>query len=253
MITLLTDSTRDWKGAIALSPARVIVQDIPIEERFLTSLSPSVETVSCSSPCFLDWHPPQDPEVERLIQALSVTEAMSVELARLYAHTLCLAILARAHGRPLINRTGTRKRSVVALPQWRLKRVTNYIEAHMAEPIRLADLAKAAGLTRMYFAAQFRAAVGICPHQYLVRERVRHAQTLLLDSNRTVLDVALSVGFQTQAHFTAVFRRFVGETPHRWRVSVAPSDDRDRVNEPLRQWRDAPHSVAGSTRSPGLA
>ncbi|MHB8883844.1 MAG: helix-turn-helix domain-containing protein [Methylovirgula sp.] len=103
------------------------------------------------------------------------------------------------------------------LPKWRLKRVADYIEAHLDKAITLADLARAAGLTPMHFAAQFRAATGRRPHEYLLRCRIALAMELLADSNERLVDVALSTGFQTQAHFTTVFKRFAGTTPHRWR------------------------------------
>jgi AraC-like DNA-binding protein len=104
-----------------------------------------------------------------------------------------------------------------ALPKWRLKRAFDFIEEHLAEPITLAEIAGYAGLSRMYFAAQFRAATGLRPHEYLLRRRIERAQELLSLSCLTLVEVALSVGFQTQAHFTTVFKRFAGETPHQWR------------------------------------
>jgi len=103
------------------------------------------------------------------------------------------------------------------LQKWRLKRVVEYVEVHLSDPIRLPDLAGAAGLTRMHFAAQFRIAVGMRPHHYVLRRRIDRACQLLRDPGLTLVEVALGVGFQTQAHFTTVFRRYVGETPHRWR------------------------------------
>jgi AraC family transcriptional regulator len=75
----------------------------------------------------------------------------------------------------------------------------------------------------MHFAAQFRAAMGIRPREYILRRRIERAQGLLRDSERPLVDVALSVGFQTQAHFTTVFRRFTDETPLRWRRAILGS------------------------------
>jgi AraC family transcriptional regulator len=83
------------------------------------------------------------------------------------------------------------------LQKWRMKRVI--------------------GLTRMHFAAQFRAATGRRPHDFVLQRRIDRARELLGDPELALVDVALSVGFQTQAHFTTVFKRFAGETPHRWR------------------------------------
>jgi AraC family transcriptional regulator len=103
------------------------------------------------------------------------------------------------------------------LQKWRLKRVLDYVEGHLGDPIKLRDLAAAAGFTRMHFAAQFRAAVGMRPHHYVLRRRVERSRELLRDPSLTLVEIALSVGFRTQAHFTTVFRRQVGTTPHRWR------------------------------------
>jgi len=113
------------------------------------------------------------------------------------------------------------RRRCSPLPTWRLKRTLTYIETHLDGAVSLADLAAAAGLTRMHFAAQFRVATGLRPHEFLLRRRIERAQELLASPNQTLVDVALSVGFQTQAHFTTVFKRFVGETPHRWRRANA--------------------------------
>jgi AraC-like DNA-binding protein len=69
----------------------------------------------------------------------------------------------------------------------------------------------------MHFAAQFRAATGIRPHEFVLRRRIERAQDMLRDSALPLAQVALDVGFQTQAHFTTVFRDHVQETPGRWR------------------------------------
>lgn len=106
-----------------------------------------------------------------------------------------------------------------ALPTWRLKRVVQHVDAHLERRVTLADMAAVAGLTRMHFAAQFRRATGTSPHGYLLQRRVERAKALLRDSSRPLVDIALSVGFGTQPHFTTVFKRFVGQTPHRWRQS----------------------------------
>lgn len=108
-----------------------------------------------------------------------------------------------------------------ALPKWRLKRVIEHVNINIAERISLADMARAAGLSRMHFAAQFRTATGMRPHDFLLRCRIETAQELLSQTDQRVIDIALAVGFQTQAHFTTVFRRMVGDTPRHWRVVQA--------------------------------
>ena len=105
------------------------------------------------------------------------------------------------------------------LPKWRLKRVVDYIEANVTRPIYLAELSNVAGLTRMHFAAQFRAATGCSPCKYILRRRVAYSQQLLLDPQLSIANVAAITGFSSQAHFTAVFKRIVGKAPVRWRQS----------------------------------
>jgi AraC-like DNA-binding protein len=104
-----------------------------------------------------------------------------------------------------------------ALPNWRLKRVEGYIDAHITELVSLEDLAASAGLSRMYFAAQFKAATGYRPREYVLSRRIEHAKGLMLQSDAELVEVALSAGFCGQAHFQTVFKRFVAETPAQWR------------------------------------
>jgi AraC-like DNA-binding protein len=108
---------------------------------------------------------------------------------------------------------------VNALPKWRLRRVEEHIKAHFDRCISLSDLAKVAGLSRMHFAAQFRAATGYRPREYLLHQRIEHAKLLLSSTDTPLAEVALAVGFCTQAHFSTVFKRIAGETPARWRCA----------------------------------
>jgi AraC-like DNA-binding protein len=110
-----------------------------------------------------------------------------------------------------------RARVVATLPKWRLMRVLRYIEANIAGRITLANLAATAGLSRMYFAKQFRASTGMRPHEFVLRKRIERAQQMLAETSDALVDIALSVGFQTQAHFTTVFKKFAGYTPYQFR------------------------------------
>jgi len=120
-----------------------------------------------------------------------------------------------------INAIDRNARVKAALPKWRLKRVIEHVNINIAERISLADLAGAAGLSRMHFAAQFRIATGMRPHDFLLRCRIDTAQELLAETDQRVIDIAMAVGFQTQAHFTTVFKRLTGDTPRHWRVIKA--------------------------------
>jgi hypothetical protein len=63
------------------------------------------------------------------------------------------------------------------------------------------------------------AATGYHPREYLLHQRIEHAKSLLSDTEMPLAEVALTVGFCTQAHFSTVFKRMTGETPARWRCA----------------------------------
>ncbi|MGY3649318.1 AraC family transcriptional regulator [Bradyrhizobium sp. LM4.3] len=169
-----------------------------------------------------------DPVMRRLSDALAVTEATHDAHSAIMADALRLAILTRTFSRQASSARAELDpadaiqeedagRPVRSLQNWRLKRVLQYIDENLPAKMTLQGMAAVAGLSRMHFAAQFRAAVGVRPHEYLLRRRIERAQELLKQAEIALVDIALTVGFQTQAHFTTVFKRFVGDTPYQWR------------------------------------
>jgi AraC family transcriptional regulator len=141
------------------------------------------------------------------------------------ADALRFAIVVRFLGLQSDTRTAVepveielKRRQVQPLQKWRLKRVVEYVDLHLSAKITLAELAAVAGLSRMHFASQFRAATNLRPHEFVLRRRVQRAEELLQNTTTPIVEIALSIGFQTQAHFTTIFKRFVGSTPHRWRA-----------------------------------
>jgi AraC-like DNA-binding protein len=176
---------------------------------------------------------PEDPVVRRLSDALAAAESADHHHGEIYADALRLAIVTRllclrSEAQQSVEPAsrvidGSADRQMRALQKWRLKRVVEYVDNHLSGKITLLDLAAVAGLSRMHFAAQFRAATGVRPHEYLLRRRIQRAEELLRLSTMTLVEIALTVGFQTQAHFTTVFKRFVGDTPYQWRSANAVS------------------------------
>jgi len=100
----------------------------------------------------------------------------------------------------------------------RLRRVVDYIEAHLSDDISLRDLAAQAGLSTHHFGEAFKASTGTSPHRYLVERRIRRAKELLLGAEQSIADIAMSVGFASHSHFTDNFRRLTGTTPSRFRI-----------------------------------
>ena len=152
----------------------------------------------------------RDPFAEQLAKALTEQGNTSDEkFARCIGQTLAMHLARLELPRTKVN----------ALPKWRLRRVEEYVEAHFDRGIGLSDLAKVAGLSRMHFAAQFRAATGYRPREYLLHQRIEHAKSLLSNTEIPLAEIALTVGFCTQAHFSTVFKRITRETPARWRCA----------------------------------
>ena len=100
-----------------------------------------------------------------------------------------------------------------------LKRLFAHVDDHLAEPLRLAEMAAIARLSEDHFLRAFKAAVGQTPHQYVLQRRIAHAQRLLATSALPVVDVARIGGFRSASHFAAAFHQRVGMTPSAWRKS----------------------------------
>jgi AraC-like DNA-binding protein len=111
---------------------------------------------------------------------------------------------------------GAPPRDVQALPARDRRRAVEaalFIDAHAPQPIALEDAAAAVGLSPFHFLRVFARALGVTPHQYLVRSRLRRAARLLADDERQVTDVALDVGFADLSNFVRTFHRAAGLSP----------------------------------------
>lgn len=102
-----------------------------------------------------------------------------------------------------------------------LRRIRAYIDAHIGEHISLDDLAHQAGISRFHFARQFRLSTGESPMGYLRRVRIERSKSILQSRETTIAEVAATLGFSDQSHFTRTFGRLVGVSPG----SFARSDD----------------------------
>jgi AraC family transcriptional regulator len=102
-----------------------------------------------------------------------------------------------------------------------LRRIRAYIDAHIGERIALDDLARQAGVSRFHFARQFRLSTGESPMGYLRRVRIERSKRILQSRETTIAEVAATLGFSDQSHFTRTFGRLVGVSPG----SFARSDD----------------------------
>lgn len=106
---------------------------------------------------------------------------------------------------------------VGGLPPRRLQRVFSHIRENIERDLSVAELAQVAGMSQYYFSKLFKMSTGTTPHQYVMRQRVERAQECLRESKLPLAEVAAKVGFETQSHFTSVFRRIAGITPKHYR------------------------------------
>ena len=95
-----------------------------------------------------------------------------------------------------------------------------WIDEHSDEPLDLESTARAAGLSAFHFLRLFANVLGVTPHQYLVRSRLRHAARLLADHDAPVTDVALDVGFGDLSNFVRTFHRAAGVSPRAFRQAA---------------------------------
>lgn len=103
------------------------------------------------------------------------------------------------------------------LAPWQERRIVDYIEANLGTPILAEDLAALAGLSAGHFTRAFKASTGETPHVFLVRQRMRRAQILMLETHDSLARIACACGLTDQAHLARLFRAAVGATPTAWR------------------------------------
>jgi transcriptional regulator GlxA family with amidase domain len=161
------------------------------------------------------------PVLERLIRSLLSPDEAGQVLRGYYTDAFHAKLLQHLDQIRHQTADADGPREKLPLPEWRFKRVVAFVDDNIDQPLSLPCLARAAGLSRMHFAAVFRRATGLRPHEFVTKRRIARARQWLSGSHMPIVDIALSVGFQSQAHFTTVFKRAVGTTPHRWRLEHA--------------------------------
>ena len=161
----------------------------------------------------------EDPLVPQLVKAL-VGEMAGGVLDHVFADAVNTALAVRLV-QSVVAPAAIALTPANGLSSDRLRRVRDYIEAHLADPLNLGQIADIACLSPYHFCRSFKQATGMTPHQYVVQRRLERAKTLMRRTSRPLGLIAQEAGFTDQSHLTSVFRREVGLTPGRFRAAVA--------------------------------
>jgi AraC family transcriptional regulator len=129
-----------------------------------------------------------------------IAHAIAIHLARNYAETT----RESPSGSP-------------SLPGYKLRQITDWMAQNIAEEFNLDRLAARAGLSKFYFNRLFKSAIGVSPSRYHIALRTDQAKRLLRETKKSVVDVALDVGYTNPSHFAQLFRRETGLSPSDYR------------------------------------
>lgn len=160
----------------------------------------------------------EDPVIARIGALGQIELGQGGSSGRLYVESLGTALAVH-----LLRKYGVSSRQATlhkgGLPPALLRRVIDYISAHLCDELSLAELALITGLSAHHFGQAFRAATGKPPHRYVIEKRIHRARELLRDARIPIAEIANAVGFSSQSHLTINFRRATGITPARFRRS----------------------------------
>jgi AraC family transcriptional regulator len=148
--------------------------------------------------------------LESTLRSLIVEVQESRDMGSAYVE--CLIRMACIQALRIV-RSESAMRPVYRMSPVRLRRVVDYLELHLSEPISTPELALQAKMSVRHFCRCFLAETGMTPHRYLQQARIERAKNLMRHGDATFAQVARTVGFRTHAHFCHVFKTLTGQTP----------------------------------------
>jgi AraC family transcriptional regulator len=151
----------------------------------------------------------------------SMMEQVHEELMRRKASPLFLQglaqIIAIHLARNYAETTNESRSGSPSLPGYKLRQITDWMAENVAEEFNLDRLAAQAGLSKFYFNRLFKNAMGVSPSHYHINLRLDAARRLLRETKKSVLEIALDVGYANPSHFAQLFRRETGLAPSDYR------------------------------------
>ena len=151
----------------------------------------------------------------------SYMEQVHEELMRKKASPLFLQGIAQAIAiylaRNYAEITKESKSGSPSLPGFKLRQITGWMAENLAEEFHLDQLAARAGLSKFYFNRLFKTAMGVSPSHYQMNLRLDAAKRLLRETKKSVVEIALDVGYANPSHFAQLFKRETGLSPSDYR------------------------------------
>lgn len=154
-----------------------------------------------------------DPVFVRLSMSLHEMSDVSDTVDKMYRDTTMFTLAAH------VNRLygGVDPRPLVPRLDPRLQRAISHANAQCHTDLTLEDLSKTAAMSPFHFARSFKRATGLPPHQYVTKQRIELAKSLLRDTPLPVTEVANRAGYENVSHFIRLFKRLTGGTPGEFR------------------------------------
>ena len=174
------------------------------------------ETLQAERVTIVPYFPVPDPLLHHIALVLQAVVAAEDVAGHLYAEALADALVVHFRRRYAASRPA-RREATGGLAPYKLRRTIAYIQTHLEEQVSLATLAAVAQMSPTHFAHLFKHAIGLAPHQYVLRCRIEHAKRLLAETDLSLVDIVHQVGCADHSHFTALFRKHVTMTPKAYR------------------------------------
>lgn len=100
-------------------------------------------------------------------------------------------------------------------------KILDYINEHYAEPLTLEKISAEFYISKSNLSHAFKKEVGLSPMQYMMQRRIGEAQSLLVETSTAIQDIEYKLGFSDSAHFSKMFKKYVGVTPNEYRKYFA--------------------------------
>jgi AraC family transcriptional regulator len=157
-----------------------------------------------------------DPLIYQICLALNSELASGGLCSRLYVDSLITTLAVRLLRQYSAQEQLIRQYSD-GLSKHKLQQVSEYIDDHLMENISLKELATVVKMSPHYFTSLFKQSTGMSAYQYVIHRRMERAKQLLCRQSLSIVEVSQEVGFQSQSHFSNVFRKYAGTTPRIYR------------------------------------